>query len=156
MHFLINIRSLAILAFMLVVFLWACNPAEKKKQNNAKPYVGQWAWEKSNDDNSFSIHIYQKGDSLIGTYCGSQEKGSKMDCAIDSTDVAFWFKKTNDQSVEFTFLSYKEDDKGRASLTIDGENLIWKTLQAPSTEHYAWDVAVMKRAKGNIPGISAK
>jgi hypothetical protein len=147
--------TLTLISAFIITFL-NCKQTEKKQTAQADTFVGQWAWEKSDDDNSFSLHIYQKGDSLIGTYCGLVTKGSKMDCAIDSTDIAFWFKKTEQKSVEFTFQSYREDDKGKASLTLENGNLIWKTLEAPSTEHYAWDVAVMKRVNARQPGFSAR
>ncbi len=145
-----------ILLIAIILQAWGCKPAEKKHEEQADTFVGQWAWEKSDDDNSFSLHIYQKGDSLIGTYCGLVKKGSKMDCAIDSTDIAFWFRNTNQKSVEFTFQSYREDDKGKASLTLENGNLIWEKIEAPSTEHYAWDVAVMKRVKPRQAGFSEK
>lgn len=140
----------------LLLLTWSCKQAEKKQDAENDTFVGQWAWEKSDEENSFSLHIYQKGDSLIGTYCGLVKKGSKMDCAIDSTDIAFWFPITRQKTVEFPFQSYREDDKGKASLTLEGGNLIWKTLEAPSTEHYAWDVAIMKRVKSRQPAFSEK
>ena len=142
-------------SLLLLLLTLGCKPSSKKTDGMPETFVGQWAWEKSDEENSFSIHIYQKGDSLIGTYCGLVKNGSMMDCAIDSTDIAFWFPATGQKLVEFPFKSYREDDKGKASLSLENGSLIWKTLQAPSTEHYAWDIAIMKRVKPRQPGFSA-
>lgn len=120
--------------------------SEQKVPNNTSslnPFVGQWAWEKSDAKRSFSIKIYEKGDSLFGTYCGLLDNGAKMDCAIDSTDIAFAFKKTTDKVVNFIFQSYNENDLGKASLTREGEKLIWHIIDPPKTEHYTWNDAIM-------------
>ena len=140
------INNMKILGTFLVVCLFfACQQNEDSGSNKVNPYLGKWAWEKSDSTNSFSIEIIQKGDSLLGTYCGVVRGGAKMDCGIDKNDIAFWFKATNDKSVTFDFQSYRENDIGKASLSLEKEYLVWKVIQSPKTEHYAWKEAKMLR-----------
>lgn len=131
---------------LIIIFLFvtACQEVPSSKEN---PYIGEWIWDKSGKDASFSIKIFQKGDSLLGTYCGISKGGAKMDCGVDSNDIAFWFKKTTAQNVTFDFQSYTENDWGKASLTFSEDKLLWKLIHAPKTEHFTLDNAVLIKVK---------
>ncbi len=141
-----KLQSLFLFSFFSII-CFACQQNKVTTSSKSNPYVGQWAWEKSDDNNSFSVEIIQKGDSLLGTYCGVVRGGAKMDCGIDQTDIAFWFKATSEKNVTFDFQSYRENDIGKASLSIENEKLIWQTVHEPKTEHYAWKEAIMLRVK---------
>lgn len=131
--------------FILVfLFMVACQEAPTNSKN---PYIGEWIWEKSGKEASFSIKIFQKGDSLMGTYCGLSKGGAKMDCGVDSNDIAFWFKKTDDKKVVFDFQSYTENDWGEASLALNEGKLIWNLIRAPKTEHFALENAILVKRK---------
>jgi hypothetical protein len=131
-------------SILVLFFSIGCQTSAKQDKN---PYIGDWVWEKSNKETSFSIKIFPKGDSLLGTYCGISKGGIKMDCAVDSNDVAFWFKNTENTKVDFDFQSYTENDWGKASLSFQEGKLIWKLLRAPKTEHFTLEDAILLKRK---------
>lgn len=139
-------KSLFILLFFTLSILFAI-ACQVPSTNNKSPYIGEWIWEKSGKEASFSIKIFQKGDSLMGTYCGMSKGGIKMDCGVDSNDIAFWFKKTDAPTVIFDFQSYTENDWGEASLSLKENKLIWKITKALKTENSALENAVLVKRK---------
>jgi hypothetical protein len=122
----------------------ACQTADKAKDETVS-FVGKWAWEKTSEVQSFSIEILQRGDSLLGKYCIVSNAGEKMNCSMDDKDFSFGFRLSNEKTVTFPFKSYKDDDKGKATLTLEGNKLLWHLAQAPKSEHYLLENATLLR-----------
>lgn len=140
-------KVLLYLSVWALLTILACKPNRNEVKITSIDFLGKWVWEKSSRDSIFSIEIFQQGDSLLGTYCGSIEQGAKMDCGINREDIAFGFVIKNEPSAIFGFESYTENDKGKASLTLTKGKLLWHIIDAPKTKHYAWKDAVLVKVK---------
>jgi hypothetical protein len=137
-------NKILLFSLTIVSLLGACQNSDKVK-DEAASFVGKWAWEKTNEVQSFSIEILQRGDSLLGKYCIVTNAGEKMNCSMDDKDFSFGFKSSGDKTVTFPFKSYKDDDKGKATLTLEGNKLLWNLAQAPKSEHYLLEKATLLR-----------
>ena len=58
-------------------------------------FEGNWAWDKNNDNNDFSIEIKKEGQFLIGSYCGVFQQGQRIDCNNDGFSFKLNYPNTN-------------------------------------------------------------
>jgi hypothetical protein len=131
-------------AALLGIGLLACNttpPAPEKPRNLApSPFVGFWSSEDNDDQNTFSLRIWQSRDTLYGGYCSVVRDGEKIDCGIqydDKWDLAFLITNPTESTFETAFRTHFSETYGRVRLTLRGDTIFWRMLEAPSGEHYA-------------------
>lgn len=97
----------------------------KKTQNF---FLGSWEYNDSNNkdalqNNTFSIKLNSKNDSIIGNYCSITRGGSRIDCFDEKTKNVKG-KIIND-TLYVVFFSSFNGSKGNAKLFFKNKKLIW-------------------------------
>jgi len=99
-------------------------------------FVGSWDWKEKGKWLEFGIDIKQVADTLKGQLCGITLNGNRVDCAAEDADRSFSVPLPKQNSFICTFTSAYSMEQGTASITFDGQSLIWKIIKAPNGEYY--------------------
>ncbi len=99
-------------------------------------FSGEWEFE--NDKTVFSMTLTQNGTLVSGNHCSSQFEGSKLDCAIDETDLTtITGTVTEADSVNVTFKSVFCGLTGQATIKrISSTQIKWTITQEPQGEFF--------------------
>jgi hypothetical protein len=116
------------------------------KNIDGSAFVGSWDWKQKGKSLEFGIDIKQVADSLTGQLCGITLNGKRIDCATDD-DRSFSVPLPTQNSFICTFTSAYSMEQGTASITLDGQNLIWKIIKAPNGEYYFPKIARLTKTK---------
>lgn len=111
-------------------------PQPEPAKQDKSDFDGDWAWEKNNDRQDFSVTIKTTKDSLYLSYCGLAQNGMKTDCPDDG-EPALAILKPEGNSFESKFKSYFSGTEGKVKVALgDDGKLTWTLLERPSGEFY--------------------
>ena len=114
---------------------------------DSEKFTGSWEWEENNLNQSFSIDVISKNDSLYFSYCCVMQRGNKIDCSSEKDDYSFKVKNTEKLSFEAEFKTYFSFAKGKVKLTLQKDKLIWEIVEYTKGEYYFPTNAILKRQK---------
>jgi len=94
-------------------------------------------WHVDTATSSFDLFLTQMGKTLSGSHCSVQQKGGKIDCGLDETDISIAGTVKDTALITVTFTSFFANMKGTATIKkIDAKTIEWKIVKQPQGEFY--------------------
>ena len=130
------------LLFMFVFLLELVNKSHADVRST--PFEGEWEYHDNEID--FGIHLYQKGDHLIGWHSGSTKNGDRTDTAVDGEGEPSIKGLIEGKTALVTVHSAYSDALLKVKLTLRGKHLDWQTVEVlEDGERYMPEKATLNR-----------
>lgn len=145
------LRQKASLSCLLIcLLLCSCISKDAKSNKNySSIYGGKWYWKSADGKNTFFVSLKTVKDSVYGYYCAVYDRGNRIDCGSDETDINL--KGTiNDSDMSLVFASFFGAENGRVMITLNmmDTTLIWRIKVYPSGGNcFAPENAVLTKKK---------
>ncbi|ELY2596588.1 hypothetical protein [Cronobacter sakazakii] len=109
-------------------------------------FTGQWEGAVQNDS-TLTLRLKQKGKKLTGSYCYITQQGNRIDCPAAEEENLRGTVNNDQAAVEFT--SSFGGGTGQAQLSVSGDKMSWKMVQAPDKgEYYAPETYNLSKQEG--------
>src|SRR3989344_2653441 len=104
-------------------------------------------------NSAFSLDLYQSGDKIYGYHCATIQNGAKSDCFPNGSTYSIEGSVIGKKAT-ITFQSSFSTDRGKAELSLENNQAVWKITQYPNGISYLPGDAVLVESclKGSIPG----
>ncbi|EOV9674097.1 hypothetical protein ACN5L5_002660 [Cronobacter turicensis] len=113
-------------------------------------FTGQWEGAVQSDS-TLTLRLKQQGEKLTGSYCYITQRGNRIDCPAEGEENLRGTVNNDQAVVEFT--SSFGGGTGQAQLSVSGDKMSWKMVQAPEKgEYYAPET--YKLSKQGDAGLS--
>ncbi|MEG6215075.1 hypothetical protein UXO42_07935 [Enterobacter quasihormaechei] len=98
-------------------------------------FSGQWSGEEKNKS-TLTLNLKQTGQEIQGNYCYITQGGNRIDCPLDNEINLKGRVANNNANIEFN--SSFGGEKGRATLAVNGNEMMWSLITPPGKgEYYA-------------------
>lgn len=129
---------------MLVSLLSLSSLLAFKLKNTPFDFSGKWHSEMPTW--SFDLNLTQLNNKLTGSHCAVLNKGDKIDCVFEDTDISLSGFVGNSSSVIVTFKSQVSNKTGSASISkINDTTIAWKIIRQPDGVFYIPEHAQLNR-----------
>ncbi|EJC1154344.1 hypothetical protein MYA08_002808 [Cronobacter sakazakii] len=109
-------------------------------------FTGQWEGAVQNDS-TLTLRLKQQGKKLTGSYCYITQRGNRIDCPAAGEENLRGTVNNDQAAVEFT--SSFGGGTGQAQLSVSGDKMSWKMVQAPDKgEYYAPETYNLSKQEG--------
>ena len=110
-------------------------------------FEGIWTYQ--GDSSYFTLFLKQKNNKLTGSYCAVSQKGTRIDCRLDSSDTSFESQKIKRSSITTVrFTSYYMNSVGKAKIEkLNNEKINWTIIDKPKLEFYTPIIATLTKEK---------
>jgi hypothetical protein len=112
---------------------------QKPRYMEPSPLVGTWVSEDNDALHRYAVRIWQHADTLMGGYCAAigppEDSTAQTDCGTMPDSTPWRLAFAADNQPEPTFESgirvYHSGRYGRVRITLAGERLYWRMVEAP-------------------------
>jgi putative hemolysin len=105
-------------------------------------FTGEWEWESGDGSATFTLSLTQSGNQLQGSHVAVMQGGNRMDSILPDLSI---FGSVNGNIAEVTFRSSFASTTGQATVTHNGDTIIWK-VTVPPDQYFIPDEATLGRA----------
>ncbi|MCE2972358.1 MAG: hypothetical protein LW852_02825 [Sediminibacterium sp.] len=105
-------------------------------------------WEVETEKSTFTLYLKQVNNKITGNHCSVMQKGGRIDCVLDKTDVSIFGNVEHQSYVIVRFESQYCKKFGTAKITkLDANTIDWQIISRPKGEYYIPDHIVLKKVK---------
>lgn len=97
----------------------------------------QGHWESSTEGSAFTLTLTQASKKLTGAHCSVQQKGNRIDCGLDDSEVSISGTVSDPTTVTVSFKSFYGRSSGKATIKkLNATTIEWTIIQKPQGQFH--------------------